>query len=187
MASKEVDISVLKRGEQVLSSTVSRVRHGLRISTKTQPAIEDLIKSWSMEEACSVAKWGRGWESPQELKTRDLTHNPGIQPIDGGGYYCLDRVGRELFETRPVYGSDGRAANQEVFNMSFLRLVGISSGAGVEFTVRGVFTPQTVRKVAELIKFSAKTIFLTYLKPIDVTVMVLTQPWQGDERSSNGL
>lgn len=182
------EIALAKRGENVIVATLSRRRAEIRLSVKVHPAVEDLFRVWGNDEKAPIAKWGRSWlgrteEETRKLEAWNLGQNPGVLSVDtSGGYFCLDKVGAPLLEQRTFPGAFGNITG-EVLNMSFLRLAGSSEGPGVEFAVRGVFSPQKVHEIAEKIKLAARVIYITYLKPIDLTIGVYTQPWQeGDKR-----
>jgi hypothetical protein len=177
-----IEIALPKSGENVILGTVSRFKAHLKLRFKVHPSVEELFATWGGNEKTLVAKYGRQWEGKDEEATKSLVcwnlgQNPGVASIDpSGGFFCLDKIGGALLEPRQFTGPLG-PVTAEVLNMSWLRLCGISESAGIEIAIRGVFTPQKVDEIAEKIKLASRTIYITYLKPIDVTVGVFTQPW----------
>jgi hypothetical protein len=173
------EVQLAKSGETLVAAVLSRYKALLKLSIKVHPSVEDLFRVWGSNDVSPAQKWGRQWEGKGDLLCYNLAQNPGVLPIDTiGGYFCLDRVGGALLENRTFQGPmPGQNVQAEVLNMSFLRLVGISEGTGVEFAVKGVHTPQKVKEIAEKIKMAARSIYVIYMKPIDIEVGVYTRPW----------
>lgn len=190
------EVEMLKHGVQVIKVDLKRSRKGLHIAAHTHPAVEELLRGWSTGEKHPVAKWGRQWEVEGEttkLEAWDLATNPGVLPLDGSiKGFCLDRVGNTIIETRTWGKENGGASSGDVLNMSFLRCVGISEG-GVDFFLKGVYSPQLITDIAGAIKQANRTIYINFMRPIDFRISLTvdergpitsTQPWAGNR---NGL
>lgn len=159
-----IEAAVLKRGETVTRVRFQRSPVGLKITCWAHPAVEDLMRSWGTGEIQAVTAHGRNWE-PLRDPLKGVYHlgtNPGVCPYDGG-HYRLDRVGQ------PLIDPDG------CVNLSFVRLIGVSEGEGVSFSLKGVHTLEAIRDMGERIKLASRRLYINYMKPVDLTVTVSTQ------------
>lgn len=179
-----VDASVIKGGEtpiEILLSRKSKV--GLRLSVKAFPQIEDYMRALGTGDRIPVELSGRHWrpvnQSDPPLMAYNLTERLSLK-----GAYNLDALGQPLEAEDRYYDGpptppgaitlDGGRSNGWV-NLSFLRLAGISEGAGVSFQVRGVYTTDAAIELGERLSKAAYRFFLDYLRPVDVIVKVSTQ------------
>lgn len=162
-----IPADVMKRGETVISITLSRGRSGLSVTVKAHPQVEEFAQSFSSGEHTDVRTFGRYWTPLREADR--LWVYSYYQPLleangkpDSRVSYTLNKPGGLLFE-------------DEVANISFLRLVGVSEGAGVSFNVKGVYSLDLLRQIRDRVMEASKQFYVTYLKPVDLTVMVSTQ------------
>lgn len=148
--------------------------HGLLVTVKTIPDVEDLFKSWGDGTKQHVTAHGRNWVSKNNaapLHVYNLSSNSGLLQRDEGRYR-IDHVGQLLDTNDP---SSGLGAT----NMSFLRLVGISNPEGVSFYVRGVYSQEEMRLIAKGISLSARRIYANWLCPIDLRVVLTLKEMKG--------
>lgn len=177
----EIDASVEKGAERLSELTICRTRGGIRIYGKVHPLIEDLIKSWSATEPVPVSStYGRNWvgrdDKPVASLVWELQENPGVLSADGGVLFVIDRCGGPLTDERQIndpYG--GRPKTAQVLNLSFLRIVGISEGDGIDIIIKGVFGTDRLLEIVEQIKRAIRYIAVQYIKPVDVTIIVSMQ------------
>ena len=90
---------------------------------------------------------------------------------DNGDQDNINRPGQALVDSH-FQGETGR--NKRNINLSFLRLVGISEGAGVTFAVRGVHTYEALTQMRESLGEAYKRFYRTYMKPICMSITVST-------------
>ena len=96
----------------------------------------------------------------------------GSQPLVSNGG---DSERRETGDN-PLVGYSSKPSNNSRYaNLSFLRLVGISEGAGVSFVVRGVFSDQQVKDVHMILLDGLKRFWTAYLKPMNMCIQVSTK------------
>jgi len=191
MVSVEIDLpspptaatvaSVIKRGEICIQTTLHRTHLGLTISVKVHPTVEDFIRNLGSGETQDVRIMGRHWQpiGTKPLEVWNLASNPGRLQTDDGSYFRIDVPGYPLLNPgggRPDgEGDPVPTVGRGDLNLSFLRLVGASEGAGVEFGVKGVYTLDQCRQIRDRIVGSARRFYVNYLQPVDMTVMVSTQ------------
>lgn len=140
-----------------------RAQKGLTVTIRTAPEIEDLIRSWGEGDPSDIKLYGRHWTPLEEgtaLLVYPIEKSPGPLQHEKG-VYRLDTPGCPLW-TPP---------NQ--VNLSFLRLVGISSG--VAFRVAGVFETDQLRDLEEHIKFAVKRFYVAFMKPVTLTLTLMTK------------
>jgi hypothetical protein len=173
-----IGIEVEKGGELKIVATLSRSIRGLRLVARVQPEIEDLIKSWSDEKPLEVSQWGRNWLGPDgktidalAWSLRTIPGENGVLTTERGIHYCLDRVGGAFYEERKLPG----LGTIPVLNLSFLRLVDISSSEGIGFVIKDVMETKSVIKLGEGIGSAVRHLYNSYCKPVDVSVILSTQ------------
>lgn len=187
-----IEIPIVKRGETTMQVRLKRNTVGLFVSVKVHPGVEEFARALGSGDIQDVRALGRYWtpvgvrpsSNPAEcpLGTYNMTNNPGLINAGSGVMFRLDRPGQPLSEPSGV-PTTTRSRNGDndipVINLSFLRLQGVSEGAGVNFHVKGVYTMDAVKSLAEQIKDACRAFYAMYLKPIDLAVVVSTQELQG--------
>jgi hypothetical protein len=172
------EIELSKGGVNVVQASLRRGEerkngrsHGrLLVSIKVHPAIENLLKDWGGGEVLTAGDFtGRNWVTSRDLTAWFLANDPGHLSYDRGAY-ALNLLGGPLLYSEAESGIKGG-----LLNLSFLRLCGISEGEGVSFDIKGIYSTEYIRDLAEKIKLATRRFYVDYLLPIDVTVMVQTQ------------
>lgn len=172
---EDAPLEIVKRGETSLTVSLVRSAGGLTVSVKAHPAVEAFMRGLGNGEQLDVKAAGPYWrtiskDSPS-LQVYALNDEvPNIQ-MDGGGTVTIGRIGQPLVDR--AVRVDGRV--EHLVNLSFLRLVGISEGAGVTFAVRGVHTYEALTKMKEMIGEGYKRFYRQYMKPIKMDIVVSTQ------------
>ena len=166
---------LIKGGEMCISITLSRAKGGTKISAKTLASIEETVAglgNGSVQEARVLARSWYPVEIDSVLSVYSLTSRDcaGIKNAGAGIHYRIDIPGEPLviMSNNPVTG-----AQQEIINMSFLRLTGIKNG--VSFIVRSVYSIDRMRELGDMIQQASKSFYISYMKPFDLTVMVSVQ------------
>jgi hypothetical protein len=167
---EEVTASIIKRGETCVEVNFQRCGRGVKVRAKAHPTVEEFMRNLGSGEQIDVRNLGRHWnplKKDQVLMAYDLKELTSTLSVSSRdeNYIRLDRPGWPFFDN----------GDQRIFNMSFLRLVGLSEGPGVNFIVRGVFDEQAVRQMGERVQAASAWFYSKYLKPINLTVTVSTQ------------
>lgn len=160
-----------KGGITVIQFALTRNREGLRVSLKTVPEVEDFFRGLGNGHEEEVAIHGRYWigtrgETPLTIYNQVVAIPPGHDKP----YYRVDRPGQPLLE----FGPDGSGL-QGAINLSFLRLKGISTGAGVSFTVSGVYSRDLILDMKDKMERATLNFYKQFLKPLNFAVFVSTQ------------
>lgn len=172
---------MVKSGEMCLNINVRRALGGVNFSVKAAPAVEALFKSWGDGGSRRVHEYVRdGWlpVGGAQLNVYNLAKPNGISIGDDGETFCIDNPGHPIISTHPVSGQEN------VLNMSFLRLEGISTDTGISFSIKGVYTIEMLKKIVDRIRFASRRIYNSYLKPADFNLQVFTSV---QEMPSSGL
>lgn len=175
-----MDVELIKRGETCIMTSFTRSSYvnskvGLTLTVKTHPNVEDMMRGMGTATPIDVSTLGRHWvqKGKDPLLVYDLTVAECMGGLGNAPHlYRLDRPGY------PMWDFD-QGLRYNVINMSFLRLVGISEGSGVSFGVRGVISYDHVKQVAAAVENASRAFYMSYMKPIDVTVVVSTQEVEG--------
>lgn len=171
--------TIIKRGELCICFTMHRnLLHardgvGLTLSVKTHPSVEEFMRQQSPDSPpIEVKAAGRHWVSLDKehplLAYRMAEKIPFVESDDDTGCFSLDYLGNPLIIT------DDRH-RKPLLNLSFLRLVGISEGAGVTFGIKGVQSLDSLKETRDNLSTACRRFYGRYLKPVDLTVMVSTQ------------
>jgi hypothetical protein len=166
----ELDVSTTttddfaKSGEQKLQITIRRGSKGIRVTIRAAKEIEEHFRE-QVNDAERVNDFARAWVG-SGLSVWSLSAPVGSQAI-GGQLYTIERPGQSLL------------AGDDVVNISFLRLVGISEPQGVTFEVRGAFSVTFVQNLVRKLTTAAKAYYTEFLRPINVTISMVTQENRG--------
>lgn len=199
--SDDATVTLIKGGETCIQVILHRSTAGLTINVRAHPAVEDFVRSMGTGDVTDIRLMGRHWV-PADGKVNgnkrnptgeqgplliyNLAINPGIMGLEDGTAFRIDKPGWQLNDPveDPADGGNGRRALQidpytmkykTVTNLSFIRLVGISEGAGVKFGIDGVFTTDGVQTLADRIKASSRRFYIQYMKSITEVVTVSRQ------------
>ena len=172
--------TVTKGGETIIQTVLSRRsrragdplgwKGGLLITIKTLPRVEEFMQSLGQGETVDVSTVGRYWQemSNQPLQAYIIQPLNSKQQSDDGSTITLDALGYPLVIQDP-HGGD----RYPTVNISFLRLRGISEGAGVTFGVKGVYNLDEMCKLRDRITLATRRFYVDYIRPIDMTVDII--------------
>ncbi len=169
--------TVTKSGEQCIYVSLQRTAAGLTVGVKAHPRVEEFFKNIGDLGISEVNLISRTWapvartdDSLKVYMSRAELAPPGAIGLGSGSespnFYTIDAIGR------PLKLDNGK------INLSFLRLVGISEGPGVSFVVKGVYSLENLRDIRERIGRSAKSFYIEYLRPIDISINISTMEMQ---------
>jgi hypothetical protein len=169
--------TIVKRGEIVIQALLSRTWDGLSVSVKVHPRVEDFFRKLAPAGSTgeNVLHYGRYWTPVKKDATLSVyTLGHAIPPIQfsNGATMRLDQPGTQLQMVQPSPVT-GRA--ETILNLSFIRLIGASEGAGVTFHVNGVYTTDAVKEIRDAIGKAGQAFYREYMTPIDLDVQISTQ------------
>lgn len=168
----EAETTLIKGGDTIIRASIRRTINGHHLDIWAHPVIEDYFSRQAEGKTGTVAEQARNWIRRTGSSAMEFYKAPTPQgPIEFvGGHYRLDAIGGKLFQTPEESGVPGG-----VYNLSFLKLVGISQGAGVGFDFKHVGTDEGLEKLAKSIRDAAKAFYINNLRPVDYTVTVNIQ------------
>ena len=150
--------AVTKGGVCRILVTLHRTHLGVTVNVKTHPDVEEFMRALGNGESNLVGAYGRYWK-PLERPLYVYSMNEHLASSD---LYDLNSIGLPLEMNAKI-------------NLSFLRLVGVSEGAGVSFSLRGVYSRDGLQSLLHAITTTGKQFYIDYIKPVHLTVMVSTQ------------
>lgn len=161
------------------SSSICRIQTILQRTSKGQvlvtirahPDVEEFMKGLSGSvndpSIVAVASYGRLWQpvSEEKLQAYEL-NSTGLNELrtDDGFQVVFNRLGVALID----HGN-------QIINLSHLRLVGISEGAGVTFEIKGLYSDELLIRMRNLFGSAQKRFYSGFLKPVHLTVTTNTQ------------
>jgi hypothetical protein len=156
---------VNKSGEQWLIFSTVPTKEGLRVRVKAHSAVEDFIRSYSQVKPVDVALIDKRWISADGKPV--MVYNMD-KPIAPSTTYSLEGVGKSL-----GWGYNGDS--NWLVNLGFLRLAGISEGAGIEFVVKDVFSVDFRRQLRAAVGKAFRQFVHDHLKAVKITLIVSGQ------------
>jgi len=184
MSEPTLEANVVKSGELCIQTTLSRRnrRHGdppdwkggLLISVKTLPRVEEFMQSLGTGETVDVGTVGRHWQamSAHPLHAYIIQNIP-THPGEDGTTVSLDKLGNPLLLIDPERGE-----KYPMINLSFLRLRGISDGAGITFGIKGVYSLDEMQRIEKRLTAAQRRFYNDYMRPIDITIQLITMSTQ---------
>jgi hypothetical protein len=171
MSEETILAEVKKSGEMPIIVGLSRHKAGLKLQVKGLPIVEDFFRDFAQGEVQPVVNHARHWYpvSGKPLMVYALPKSLGQMVADDDTRFTLDKVGNPLLIQTHADRPDTS------LNLSFLRLVGISEGDGVAFTVKGAMDLEETRRLAQRIMLASRRFFIAYMRPVNINVFVSTQ------------
>lgn len=174
---------VIKGGRTPITATLSRNKFGTSLRVQALPEVEEFMRGLSNRKEADghivVKTMGRFWEPLERMASNPKTFVPLLAyhqdvPLEaisiGDLKISLEGLGQPL-TSRDMEMDRYRTS----LNLSFLRLVGISEGAGVRFGVHGVYSFDELLKMHDQIAKGLRTFYIHYMRPVDLTVQISTQ------------
>lgn len=167
------EVNVVKKGETCANIRLRRALGGLNITVQAHKELEALFRSWGDGSVHEVREFVRsGWLPVGTTEPLCLYHmRTNMENLvgDSDQPYTLSMPGQPLLLPDPRSGDPDR-----MVNMSFLRLVGISEGSGVSFTVKGVWTLEAIRDLRLSMQNVVRRFYNSYLRPVDTSLVLFT-------------
>lgn len=180
---------VMKRGETAAILQVRRSLVGVTLTLKVHPSIEEFFRFHAEGKSADVKGFGRIWseirrDSPP-LQAYIVKRELDPITLDTGEVCDFNRVAHPLLDDgRDASREDGplggggaapKSGRTRRINLSILKLVGASEGHGVSFGIRGVYTTDQLREIANKVGTGIRTFYSTYLLPVEMSAIVSTQ------------
>lgn len=158
-------INIVKSGENCVQITLERSGLGLTITVKANARLEEFMRLNSEGNQVDLKLFSRAWipVNDRPLLAYQGQTKFGSATSEDGTSYNPDALGH------PILMPNGQ------INLSFLRLVGISEGAGVAFAIKGVYSLEMARQLRDKLGMAAKRFYIDYIRPVDVSVTISTQ------------
>ena len=165
------DIEVTKSGEEVARITVGRGKtyEGIQVTVWASERLESFMKSLG-DRLVTADSICRGWipvNHPLEVYQMN-------EPLVTGELgFVLDRIGKPLLYD--VEDGGRLSGSQQITNLAFLRLVGISREAGVFFGIKGLYPQSHIDKLTERLGQGIKTFYREFMKPTNQSIHLLIE------------
>jgi len=144
---------------------------GLIIHATADPQIEQFMKLHSGGETVGVEMFGTSWlpVNDQPLQVYKTPRNF----LTTSPRYSVNAVGREMLPAGTRDGID--PLGEGPVNLSFLRLVGISSSAGVKFGLAGAFSKAYGKALHTSIAAEMDNLVNGYISPIRLNLRIVSK------------
>lgn len=153
---------VTKGGKCYIEIDMDRAPAGLVIRVKAVPEVEEFMKGLGNGAADNVQLYGKDWFPIDRSMTNTVYNIDDRADAVVTPTYCINRVVEPLINSR-----DNR------FNLSFLRLVGISSPQGVNFTIATPFSKPYVRgTLSPRISEECKNLLRDFIVPLHINLRI---------------
>lgn len=182
-------VSLVKSGEACIEVGIYKSRAGLGVVVNTLSYVEEFIASLGNGDKLDIRTLTRLWVPMRKGENLFLYDAEKLGTHIEGKDYVLGPAGTNLIVPGQSGGLGGglldgspgdlivyRNPNSKV-NLSFLRLVGSSSQGGTSFVIEGPFSKEYVEALQAKMAKALKEFYISYLKPINLAVVVSTQAW----------
>ena len=159
-----------KSGELFLQTVLERSKRGIKLTIYGSAKLEKFMSDMNNNMPLTNTRvFGREWLFAAPA-TGDAYNVSGEDFIGaryiGGGKHCyrLDTLGKPLF-----YYDD--SIGMKVINLSFVRLVGISSG-GVSFEIPSVRSKESIKEISTAIAQATRAFYEQYVQDVKQVITV---------------
>lgn len=159
-----VEKEVVKGGLTWVEYSVGRTNGRLDIWVKAVPDVEKMFKN---EQVDAVEAYGKEWFGfdKKGLHIYRLSSDPAPNST-----YTLVRPGTSM-----IFQDANALAKGTKFNLSFLRIAGISSPDGVRFGVNGACSKQYVKDIANSILAETNKFLYDHIVPVQINLRITSQ------------
>lgn len=160
-----------------------RNRVGLIIRIRARRDVEDYMASLGQGRRSPVSAYGDLWENAA-LEGGELEYYEADNRLEPNKLYSLDSIGNLPIIERNAGGRANRlddggfratSSPDELTNLAFLRLVGISDESGVTVGIVGPFSNEYIKRLKTLLLNATKQFLHDYVVPITINLQVVSR------------
>lgn len=164
---------------------VDRNRVGLTIHVKARRDVEEFMSALSQGRRDRVDDYGEGWINCNPDGGVLEAYN--IAPTHGSRLYTIDNVAGSPFiqnqmgrEDRPIRRAEPVAVanmglDNELINLSFFRLVGVSGEAGVSIGILGAYSMDYLRRLRDNMRPAVEAFLKDYIVPVTINLHTISK------------
>jgi hypothetical protein len=143
---------------------------GMRMHVKARPELETFMQQLSGGQKCPTNSYSEAWTSQN---AKELEVYLIDKPL-GAGNYTLEHVcGDPVVQNRvPRTG-----ATEDKINLSFLKLVGISSDEGLTFGISGIFSADVCNRLKLELNGALRQFLTDYVVPVNINLQVVSRDY----------
>jgi hypothetical protein len=163
------EATTTKGGRVQIQTGFHRTARGLIVSIKTQPEVEEFFATIADGKRVEVNSIGRLW---MPLDKPLIAYSI---PKEVGEYVNLNTSKQQYYSLQGLGNGLNYAVNRQddTLNLSFIRLVGTSEGAGIEFRIKNaIFSLPALRNLRDFCAIAQKNFFVNYIRPVDLVISV---------------
>ena len=151
----------------------NRNRIGLIVKVKAREDIEQFLSGLAGNNRASVDAYGENWSS---VDGKPLEFYNGENRVDSNRIYTLDHIGHPplIINERQALRNVG-VVPDDIVNLAFLRLVGVSGENGVSVGIAGAYSGDYLRKLKLLLPGAVKQFLQDYVVPVTINLQVISK------------
>lgn len=153
-----------------------RNRVGLLVRVRARRDVEDFMSALGQNRRVQVDAVGDGWQNCG-LEGGSLEFYDADTRFDGQRIYTLDNIAGPLI-INPVNDRHARLAvapQEDIVNLSFLRLAGISDESGVTVGLIGAYSGDYLKRMKNMLPNAIKQFLQDYIVPMTINLQVISK------------
>jgi hypothetical protein len=151
-----------------------RNKIGLIVRVKARRDVEEFMSNLAQGRRMPVDAMGDVWQNCNE-DGAPLEYYETDNRFESNRHYSLDFVSGPLL-VQPNAGSSRLSLNtEEVVNLAFLRLAGISMDSGVSIGLAGAYSNDYIKRVKLALPGAVKQFLQDYIVPVTLNLQVIAR------------
>jgi hypothetical protein len=151
-----------------------RNKVGLVLTVRAQREVEDFMSGLANGRRLPVDAVGEAWYAVGSEET-PLEFYAVESQFENKRAYSLDQVGGPLLITQPSPRGIVSSPADDIANLSFLRLAGISGEGGVSIGLVGAYSWDYINRARSAMPMALKQFLHDYLVPITINLQVINK------------
>lgn len=153
-----------------------RNRVGLVVRVKARQDVEDFMKNLSFGRTIPVDNYGDSWQNVGDPDARLEAYETDTR-FEKQRLYVLDHLACPLLieSNQDGRAQRGAAPSEERVNLSFLKLVGVSSEQGVQVGLLGAYSSEYVKRLRGNLSIALTQFLQDYIVPVTINLQVINK------------
>ena len=163
MSSLDEQEIIRKSGEEWLAFSTKPSKYGLEVEVRAHEKVEQFMRGMGDGTTAHITLYGRDWVEVDPLYPLLIYNHDQLIHHNVGASFTILEPGRPLLN------------EDEVVNLSFLRIQGISGAGGIRFGVKSVYGTPFRRQLRNRVGEEFRKLVLDHIKPVKITLIISSQ------------